>query len=203
MAYYKGPLLRADGLRIVPKDQPHNCYYPSGWNKPYSHATVATILTNAIGNIAAVVARHPDEPAEGGKLALPGGYVELGQTLAGAAATEVQEETGYSIIPGTLGRFAIMDGPSSLPGRTNEDDLNVVHVYFAQAGAKVQEHDNEVTEVRWITQDELPPREAFAFGHFDIVRMWYRHQQQPFEGLPIVPSEMDASGLFLPDGWNM
>jgi ADP-ribose pyrophosphatase YjhB (NUDIX family) len=144
-----------------------------------------------------VVARHPDEPAEGGKLALPGGYVELGQTLADAAATEVQEETGYSIIPGTLGRFAILDGPTSLPGRTNEDDLNIVHVYSAQAGAKVQEHDNEVTEVRWITQDELPPRESFAFGHLDIIRMWYRHQVEPFEGLPIVPSEMSPAELFL------
>jgi ADP-ribose pyrophosphatase YjhB (NUDIX family) len=143
-----------------------------------------------------VVARHPNEPAEGGKLALPGGYVELGQTLADAAATEVREETGYSIIPGTLGRFAILDGPTSLPGRANENNLNIVHVYFAQAGAKVQEHDSEVTDVRWITQDELPPHEAFAFGHFDVIRMWYRHQQQPFEGLPIVPSGMRADELF-------
>jgi ADP-ribose pyrophosphatase YjhB (NUDIX family) len=145
------------------------------------------------------VARHPDEPAEGGRLALPGGYAELGQTLANAAVTEVQEETGYSIIPGTLGRFAILDGPTSLPGRTNEHDLNIVHVYFARAGAKVQEHDSEVTEVRWITQDNMPPREEFAFGHFDIIRMWYRHQQRPFEGLPIVPSGMDPSKLFLAD----
>ena len=199
MSYFKGPLTRFDGLPIIPEGQRHNCYYLSGWNKGYSHTTVATILTNQIGNIATVVERHPDEPAEGGKLALPGGYVELGQTIASAAENEVLEETGYGIIPGTLGRFAILDGPTSVPGRTNEDNLNIVHVYSACAGAKVQEHDDEVTDVRWVTPDTLPPREAFAFGHYDVIRMWYRHLRQPFEDLPIFPSEMSSQALFLDD----
>jgi len=144
------------------------------------------------------VRRRPGEPAEGGKLALPGGYVELGQKLADAAETEVQEETGHLVVPKTLGRFAIMDGPTALPGRTNEYDLNVVHIFTAQAGEKVQEHDDEVTGVLWVPQDDLPPREQVAFGHYDIVGMWLRHQQQPFDALPIVPSEMQPEELFLP-----
>ena len=199
MSYYRGPLIRPDGSPIIPEGQAHNCYYRSGWNRPYSHTTVATVLTDSLGRVAAVVARHPNEPAEGGKLALAGGYVELGQTVAETAVTEVLEETGYGILAGTLGRFAIMDGPTSLPGRTNENDLNNVHVYYAQAGEKVQEHDSEVTDVQWISQDAMPPREAFAFGHFDIIRMWYRHRQRPFENLPIVPSGMNEAELFLPD----
>jgi ADP-ribose pyrophosphatase YjhB (NUDIX family) len=198
MAYYRGRLIRTDGSPIVPEGENHNCYYPSGWNRPYTHAAVATILTNAIGDIAAVVARKPDEPAEGGKLALPGGYVELGQILAAAAETEVLEETGYAIVPRTLGMFAMMDGPKTLPGRQNEDDHNIVMVYSAQAGPKVQEHDDEVTGVYWISQANLPPREDIAFGHYDIMGMWFRHLAQPFAALPIVPSGMKTGALFLP-----
>lgn len=200
MAYFEGPLTLPDGSPIVHEGDPHNCYFPSGWNKPYSHATVAVLLTNATGDVATVVERRPDEPAEGGKLALPGGYVELGQTLAAAAETEVLEETGYLIVSKTLGWFAVMDGPTSLPGRQNENDRNVVTVFSAQAGEKVQEHDNEVTNVLWISKDNLPPRERIAFGHYDIMGMWFRHLERPFERLPIVPSAMRPDELFLP-GW--
>jgi ADP-ribose pyrophosphatase YjhB (NUDIX family) len=201
MPYFKGPLIRADGSLLVPEGKPHNCYFDkTGWNESYSHTTVAVILTNTTGEIAAVVARRPDEPAEGGKLALPGGYVELEQTLAAAAETEVLEETGYSIVPKTLGMFAIMDGPTSLPGRANEHNCNVVMVFTANAGEKVQEHDDEVTGVEWIARDNLPAREKMAFGHYDIIGMWFRHQEQPFGILPIVPSGMKSDELFLP-GW--
>lgn len=199
MSYFRKPLVRVDGSPIVGEQSSHNCYFQSGWNRPYSHTTVAVILTNAQGDIAAVIARHPEEPDEGGKLALPGGYVELGQPLAVAAETEVLEETGHLIIPGTLGRFALMDGPTTLPGRQNEHDLNIVHIFSAQAGEQVQQHDEEVTGVYWISRQTLPDRDTVAFGHYDIMGMWFRHQVDPFSSLPIVPSEMFSEDLFPPD----
>jgi ADP-ribose pyrophosphatase YjhB (NUDIX family) len=200
MSYFEGPFNLSNGSPVVAPDNPHNCFFPTGWNKPYSHATVAVILRNAASEIA-MVARKPNEPAEGGKLALPGGSVELGQRLSDAAETEVREETGHLVVPKTLGRFALMDGPTFLPGRTNENDLNMVTVFTAEAGEKVQEHDDEVTEVLWIPTDNLPPREQVAFGHLDIIGMWLRHQEQPFDVLPIVPSEMNPDELFI-SGWS-
>jgi hypothetical protein len=74
-------------------------------------------------------------------------------------------------------------------------------VFTAQAGEKVQEHDDEVTAVIWVSKDHLPPRAQVAFGHFDIIGMWLRHQEQPFDELPIVPSEMTPEELFAP-GWH-
>ena len=146
-----------------------------------------------------MVKRRPDEPAEGGKLCLPGGYVERHQTLASAAETEVLQETGYEIVPDTLRRFALMDGPPTLPGRTNEYNGNIVMVCTAQAGELVAEPDDEVTDVFWFDKQTLPPPEEMAFGHRDIVGIWFRHQVEPF-GEMIVPSEMDRQDLFLP-GW--
>lgn len=195
---FKASFTLKDGSPVVAATHSHNCYFPSGWHNPYSHKTVAVVVENAAGAIA-MVERHPDEPTEGGKLALPGGYVECGQRVIDAAEAEVLEETGYQLIPGTLGRFALLDGPMILPGRANERNHNVVTVFTAKAGEKVQEHDNEVTGVLWVPSGDLPPRKQIAFGHYDIIGMYLRHQEQPFDALPIVPSEMDPAELFLGD----
>ena len=196
--------------RLTVGDGPHDCWFQPhadehdwrAWHHPYSHATVAVILENAAHDIA-LVERRPAEPTEGDKLALPGGYVELGQSLSHAAETETREETGRLILPKTLGIFAIMDGPSTLPGRRNESNLNVVHVFTAQAGeeAHEQEQDEDITGVQWINPNNLPPRERIAFGHYDILGMWLRHQAQPFDSLPIIPSGMTIDQLFLPE-WS-
>jgi len=200
MPHFESQPTRPDGSPIVADGDPHNCVFKSNWHRPYSHATVAVIFENSAGKIA-LVARRPDAAAEGGKLALPGGYVELGQRLIDAAEAEAREETGYAVVLKTLGRFALMDGPTTLPGRTNETNFNVVTVFTAQAGAKVQDHDDEVTGVIWVPKDKLPPRREVAFGHYDIIGMWLRHCSRPFDALPIVPSEMAATELFLP-GWR-
>jgi 8-oxo-dGTP pyrophosphatase MutT (NUDIX family) len=189
-------LSRSDGTLIVPSGDTHRCHYPSGWEGTYSHMTVATILERS--GLIALIKRPDREPAEGGKLALPGGYVEQGDTLAKTVIEETRQETGYTIRPGTLRMFALMDGPTTLPGRQNEESLNIVTVFTAEADEQVQEPDHEVEDLLWRPPSQLGPLEKIAFGHFDIVRMYLRHQEQPFDTLPIVPSTMRPDQLFLP-----
>lgn len=189
---------RLTGGLIVPKGESHRCVFPSGYEDVYPHPVVAVIVQNALGQIA-LVERHPNEPDEGGKLALPGGYLQKYETFDGCAEKEVLEETGYELAAGTLRHFAVMDGPTNLPGRQNEVSGNVVTVYTAAAGDKVGEHDHEVSGVVWVPGDRLPPRTRMAFGHFDILGMHQRHQVDPFpEGFR--PSSMTPEQLFLP-GW--
>ncbi|HEX3569040.1 MAG TPA: NUDIX domain-containing protein [Candidatus Saccharimonadales bacterium] len=198
---YEGNLNLPDGTPIVNGSDPHDCYFPSGWHHPYPHPVVAAILENGNGEIA-MIKRRPDEPDEGGKIALPGGYVELGQRLSEAVEIEIREETGYEIAPGTLERFAILDGPTTLPGRAKETHGNIVTVFTGQAGEQVQEHDDEVTDVLWVPKDALPPSDEIAFDHRNIIGMRLRHEEEPFTLLPIVPSEMDPDELF-PHGWPL
>jgi len=53
-----------------------------------------------------------------------------------------------------------------------------------------------------LTNETVPSPEKIAFGHHDIMGMWFRHQERPFASLPIVPSEMQPEELFLPE-WRM
>jgi ADP-ribose pyrophosphatase YjhB (NUDIX family) len=57
-----------------------------------------------------LVVRREIEPHKG-KLALPGGYIELGETWQAAGAREVQEEAGIVIDPATIREFCVFSAP--------------------------------------------------------------------------------------------
>lgn len=193
---------------IVPINTTHRCFWPrvvrDGVEMAYedtpSLSIAAVLLFNGIGELA-LVERAQNQPVEPGKYALPGGYVKQYQTIDNAAKEETREETGYLIEEGTLEDFAIMDGPTHLPGRAGEIDGNIVNVYLAKAGEEVQNPDEEISGVIWVNpQTDLPRRGRMAFGHYDIVGMYLRHLTTPFPRLPIRPSRMSPEEL-LPAGW--
>ncbi|MCI0579032.1 MAG: methyltransferase domain-containing protein [Chloroflexi bacterium] len=69
---------------------------------------VAVVLQPVDGGLLAV--RRAIEPGRG-KLALPGGYVELGESWQAAGAREVWEETGVAIDPAGLRPFDVHSAP--------------------------------------------------------------------------------------------
>lgn len=106
--------------------------------------------------------RRAAEPFKG-QWALPGGFVEEGETLEGAARRELQEETGLEIDSDLMQVGAYGD-----PGR----DLRgwVVTVVFAGTlGADECAEaiaGDDAAELRWYTEHALPP---LAFDHIIIV----------------------------------
>ncbi|MBI4574879.1 MAG: NUDIX domain-containing protein [Planctomycetes bacterium] len=76
---------------------------------------------------------------------LPGGYVDRGETVHGAAARETLEETGLAVQPGAL------VGVYSYPGVPV-----AVVVYAARSEAGEARALDETLEVRWVAPDELP-----------------------------------------------
>lgn len=69
---------------------------------------VAVALVPVDGGLLAV--RRGIEPGRG-QLALPGGYINWGETWPAACAREVHEETGVTIDPAQVREFAVRSAP--------------------------------------------------------------------------------------------
>ena len=90
--------------------------------------------------------------------ALPGGFVDLGETVAAAAEREAREETGLVVTLVTL------LGVSSAPDRDPRG--HTVSLVFVAAAYGVPEAGDDAATARAWSLDALPP---LAFDHQGIV----------------------------------
>ncbi|MEU8326673.1 NUDIX domain-containing protein [Nonomuraea sp. NPDC048881] len=100
-----------------------------------------------------------------GRWGLPGGFMDLGESLMETAARETKEETGIDIEIGELlGVYSkyFDEYPSG-------DRAQVVTAAFvaSPAGGVAQADNIESLEVRWVPLGELPP--MFNSQHQDVV----------------------------------
>ena len=82
------------------------------WHNPLPVAMVLFPVLTADGE-GLVVIRRDIEPARG-ELALPGGFIETGETWQEAAVRELREETGIPADPATVRLFDVMSTPGTI-----------------------------------------------------------------------------------------
>jgi 8-oxo-dGTP diphosphatase len=100
-----------------------------------------------------LVVRRAREPAKG-LFSLPGGVVEIGETLTQALVREVREETNLLVEPVALAGFR----ETITRDRDNRVERHFVILPFAArwlAGEPVL--NEELSEARWLHPDELAP----------------------------------------------
>lgn len=111
------------------------------------------------GKLVAVIRANP--PFQG-MPALPGGFVELGETTETAAVREVQEETGLET------RILRLVGVYSDPSRDPRGHTVTVAYAMEAIGGRLRAA-SDAKAIALLDPDELP---AMAFDHARIVADW-------------------------------
>lgn len=106
-----------------------------------------------------VLIRRRNPPYQG-QWALPGGFVEVGETVEEAAMREANEETGLDVeLKGLVGVF-------SDPGRDPRG--HTVSICFAALGQGTPKASSDAQDVALFDLNDLPP---LAFDHQQIINM--------------------------------
>jgi len=129
------------------------------YSYPRPAVTVDIVLLSRNGRV--LLIKRKAEPFKG-RWALPGGFVNIDERLADAAARELEEETGITGVD--LRQLHAFDDPARDPrGRT-------ISIAFL---AKVDEPrtptaKSDAADARWTPVDQLPP---MAFDHDRVVAL--------------------------------
>lgn len=102
---------------------------------------------------------------EGGKYALPGGYMDLNETLHDCIVREALEETGWECTVKQF--FGIVDNPG------HDIRQNVSHVFILEPVKQVTNPDEETTHIEWFPLDKLP--KEMAFDHKSIIQIYLNY----------------------------
>ena len=107
---------------------------------------------------------HP--PFEG-RWAIPGGFLDMDETLHDAARRELREETGLDVR--SLRQFAAFGDPGRDPRcRT----VSIAYLAVVPAGQCAPRASDDAAEARWFDLAALPP---LAFDHDLVVRVALDH----------------------------
>ena len=142
----------------------------------FRHVTVDVIVINDKKEI--LIIKRAQSLINGGKYALPGGFVDRDESIKEAAIREVIEETGYQVEPFLLLRIA------DNPDRPQEDRQNIAFIYIAKTKGGEKVLGAEVSEIDWFNLNRFPNKEQFAFDHYENIQLYLKYLQEAFT-LPV------------------
>jgi 8-oxo-dGTP diphosphatase len=129
---------------------------------PRPAVTVDTIIVTRDRKPRVLLIRRKHEPFEG-MWAIPGGFVEMDESLEDAARRELMEETGVHVM--RLEQLHAFGDPARDPrGRT----ISVAYLARVSAGRVKLRAADDAKEASWHPLEQLPP---LAFDHRKILTM--------------------------------
>jgi ADP-ribose pyrophosphatase YjhB (NUDIX family) len=152
------------------------CILENGHEAYFRHVTADVIVVDRKNEI--LLIKRAKNLTNGGKYAIPGGFVDRNETIREAGIREVLEETGYEVEPFLLLRVA------DNPDRPQEDRQNIGFFYIAKLKGGEKTLNNEVSEVNWFNLDRLPNKDQFAFDHYEGIQLYLKYLKEKF-ALPV------------------
>ncbi|MCK4879277.1 MAG: NUDIX hydrolase [Bacteroidales bacterium] len=151
---------------------------PGEYSYDYPRAAVtADVAVLRLNEVPEILLIQRKDPPFSQMWALPGGFMEMEETLEAAARRELMEETG--IRAGELIRFDSYDRPGRDPrGRT----ITQVFVMIWKEEMGIPVAGSDASGVQWFGLTELP---ALAFDHKEIVSDVIRMIKEGNQGKPI------------------
>ena len=137
-----------------------NCTFENGKKASLRHVVVDAIV---VKDNEILLIKRAAHLINGGKWAIPGGFLDRDETCKQAVLREVKEETGLT------GKIVRLVTITDNPRRKNEDRQNVAFVYQIKASGKTNVDPEEVSETKWFDIKNLPKQQDFAFDHFEII----------------------------------
>jgi 8-oxo-dGTP diphosphatase len=159
----RGPVFPTLKRRAVPGNRKD---YGMAGKKKYTYdyprpaVTADAVVVTREAKPRVLLVRRKHDPFAG-MWAIPGGFVDMEETLEQAARRELHEETGVEVEH--LDQLHTFGDPRRDPrGRT----ISVVHLARADADQVRAKADDDAAEVAWYRLDKLPP---LAFDHAQIL----------------------------------
>lgn len=131
------------------------------YNYPRMQVTVDAVIVRSIDDSDEVLLIERKHDPYEGCWALPGGFVDMDETLADAAKRELYEETG--VVVDSLTQFRAYDAINRDP---RDRTISVTFLGFANEDAKIKAGD-DASSADWFSFDALPP---LAFDHHHILQ---------------------------------
>jgi 8-oxo-dGTP diphosphatase len=120
--------------------------------REYPEAPIIGVGAVVIDDGKVLLVRRGQEPLKG-EWSLPGGALELGETLREGIVREVLEETGLTVAPGSIVEVLDRITPGEPSGRVRYHYVLVDFLCHVAGGTLLGGSDAE--EARWVGQEEL------------------------------------------------
>lgn len=139
------------------------CTLEKGYQASLRHVVVHALVLK--DRKVLLVKRAPDI-LNGNLWGLPGGFLSRDETAEEGTLRELKEETRWE------GEIISLFSIITQPDRPKEDRQNVAFTFLVSPVKQTGKADTESTEIAWISLDDLPPPEQFAFDHREIIETY-------------------------------
>jgi 8-oxo-dGTP diphosphatase len=120
----------------------------------------AVVFGSSPDGLHVLLIRRAAPPFEG-TWALPGGFLELDETLEQAALRELREETGVQLT--RMEQLRVFDAVDRDP---RERVISVAYMAQVDVAAHPARGDDDASEAQWFALEALPP---LAFDHAQVL----------------------------------